>query len=607
MITIGEPKIVKKNRKARLCCSIEINNETKELWIEVDDRYAKYFQKNRSDAFLVAMLPIAMRRKKDIKCLAPVSDELLHNLTNELIPAITKYRSDLYKTRILADIQNKPVKSESGVGCDIANGISSFHILSKYLDTDYKSLKLNHLCLNLIRPEVKSLKQVQKFENLAKKLDLPLIKITSNYSQDFTTRYTTVPVFAEMFGVYALKKLWRTYFYGSSGLDFSGFSVTNAKKYDTTPFDILILNALSTSDIHIHLEGGSEDFLQKVSDISSFGPAMQSLNVCLKEEDNCGKCSKCMSTLLALDALNKLDNFESVFDVSYYKKHKKTYFAYLEKSITSGEKLNIPVYEELKIQGKLPESKPDVLVNDFEVPEIYTGSLILKDIYKDKIIVRKQQNSIESNVGFSKIMTAILALESNMTQMMVDVPPRLIPGISRCYLFDLINMLLITQNNPVADIIAEAVSGSVEDFVELMNSKAKYLGMKNTNYTLPSGIGNDNYTTAEDCVKLMEYAIKNRHFCEIFSKKLHIIKQGDIEYTVKTSNPMYDKDSEFYLPELFGAKFGIRGHFSNMAVIAENEKASYLLVLLGTEEKDNSAANRYKDAKNLLSSAILLS
>lgn len=47
--------------------------------------------------------------------------------------------------------------------------------------------------------------------------------------------------------------------------------------------------------------------------------------MCLVSEKNCGTCEKCVRTLLGIDALGKIDAFANVFDVDYYKAHKKWY------------------------------------------------------------------------------------------------------------------------------------------------------------------------------------------------------------------------------------------------------------------------------------------
>ena len=76
MIIINEPQIIKKHKRVRLSANIDINNSIKTLWVEVDDKYAKYLVKDRCDAFLIALLPIAMRYKKDIEAADEIIDEL---------------------------------------------------------------------------------------------------------------------------------------------------------------------------------------------------------------------------------------------------------------------------------------------------------------------------------------------------------------------------------------------------------------------------------------------------------------------------------------------------------------------------------------------------
>ena len=75
MLTIGTPKILKQNKKVRLQCEIEINNEIKTLWMEVDEKYSKYLVKDRCDAFLIALLPIALRQILICQWISPWTKE----------------------------------------------------------------------------------------------------------------------------------------------------------------------------------------------------------------------------------------------------------------------------------------------------------------------------------------------------------------------------------------------------------------------------------------------------------------------------------------------------------------------------------------------------
>lgn len=85
---------------------------------------------------------------------------------------------------------------------------------------------------------------------------------------------------------------------------------------------------------------------------------------------------------------------------------------------------------------------------------------------------------------------------------------------------DLLKSLLLNSSNDVAVLLAEYVSGSVENFSKLMNSEAKKIGCINTNFTNPNGLPDENhYSTAYDMVLMGAEAIKNKDLQEIFRLK----------------------------------------------------------------------------------------
>ena len=70
--------------------------------------------------------------------------------------------------------------------------------------------------------------------------------------------------------------------------------------------------------------------------------------------------------------------------------------------------------------------------------------------------------------------------------------------------------------------LADTISGSEADFAELMNKKARKLGMENTNFCDSTGLHNpDHYSTVKDIAVLMKYCIKNDTFREIVETSRH--------------------------------------------------------------------------------------
>jgi len=85
---------------------------------------------------------------------------------------------------------------------------------------------------------------------------------------------------------------------------------------------------------------------------------------------------------------------------------------------------------------------------------------------------------------------------------------------------DLAVGLLLCSGNDAANATAIGISGSIEKFAELMNERAKKIGMENTNFANPSGLDDpDHYSTAYDMALLMCEAMENKAFAEITAMK----------------------------------------------------------------------------------------
>ena len=89
---------------------------------------------------------------------------------------------------------------------------------------------------------------------------------------------------------------------------------------------------------------------------------------------------------------------------------------------------------------------------------------------------------------------------------------------------DLIYGLLLRSGNDAAVLLAQEISGSVDEFVSLMNQKAQEIGMLNTTFNNPTGLDiydEGNYSTPYDVALLMKYALSNEMFVQISSTKYY--------------------------------------------------------------------------------------
>lgn len=140
----------------------------------------------------------------------------------------------------------------------------------------------------------------------------------------------------------------------------------------------------------------------------------------------------------------------------------------------------------------------------------------------------------------TKIMTALLLLEYGHLNDVVTASREAITTVPRgsshvglkigeqMTLYDLLICMLVPSGNDAANVIAEAVGGTIPDFVYKMNQRAKELGCSDTNFENTHGFHDDNhYTTARDLLKITLAAMQYPLFTEI---------SGMVQATVPATN-----------------------------------------------------------------------
>jgi len=157
---------------------------------------------------------------------------------------------------------------------------------------------------------------------------------------------------------------------------------------------------------------------------------------------------------------------------------------------------------------------------------------ILMDAESGRVLYEKAAHKKMRIASITKIMTAILAIESGKLDETVKVSKRAdyTEGSSiylkqgeKIKLEHLVYGLMLRSGNDSAVAIAEHVGGSVEGFVFLMNQKAQEIGMRNTVFANPHGLDDNknHFSTAYDMALLTKYALKNGKYREIAGTKIH--------------------------------------------------------------------------------------
>lgn len=159
-------------------------------------------------------------------------------------------------------------------------------------------------------------------------------------------------------------------------------------------------------------------------------------------------------------------------------------------------------------------------------------SAILMDQQSGRVLYEKNAHEKQRIASITKVMTAILAIESKKLEEKTKVSVRAVRATgSSIYLQpndevlmkDLVYGLMLRSGNDAAVAIAEHVGGSLEGFVYLMNEKAKELGMTNTNFANPHGLDDSDfhYSTPYDMALLTKYAMQNETYREIAETKFY--------------------------------------------------------------------------------------
>ena len=258
----------------------------------------------------------------------------------------------------------------------------------------------------------------------------------------------------------------------------------------------------------------------------------------------------------------------------------------------------------------------------------YSPSCILIDSNTGKIIYEKNAYQKMYPASTTKIMTAILALEKCNLNEIATVSDNAVSleSVPETYtraniqagesltLENLLNVLLIPSANDAAIVIAEHVSGSVEEFSKEMNKKAKELGCKNTNFVNPNGVHNDNqYTTAYDLSLIARYAMKNNEFRKIVSKTSYTLpstnKYDKEDRTFNNTNELLNNNlsnsDNYYYQYTTGIKTGYTDAAKNCIVAsAKKDNYEFIAVILGAEKTSSGKNPRATDCINLFNYAI---
>lgn len=187
--------------------------------------------------------------------------------------------------------------------------------------------------------------------------------------------------------------------------------------------------------------------------------------------------------------------------------------------------------------------------------EVSGSCAILMDMDSGRILYEKNIDEQRLIASITKIMTATLAIESGKLDDVVTVGEEVLSMYgSNIYielhekmtLRNLVYGLIMRSGNDAAIVIATYIGKTEEQFVEMMNQKAKEIGMTNTIFHNSHGLDEvtQNYSTARDMALLSSYAYQLDEYRKISGTTKYVVKGEEKTYLWYNRNKLL-KSYEF--------------------------------------------------------------
>ena len=246
-----------------------------------------------------------------------------------------------------------------------------------------------------------------------------------------------------------------------------------------------------------------------------------------------------------------------------------------------------------------------------QAPETASPCVMVMEMNTGAVLYEKNADEVHYPASITKIMTTLIALENSDLNDIVTFSDAAIDntegsGIARDYgeqmtMEQCLYAVMLASANECAYAVAEHVGGTIENFVAMMNEKAKELGCQNTHFANPHGLHDENhYTCCYDMALIARAAYQNETFRIIVGTARYTIpptnkhaEQTDLQnhnemlYPFQTNKYVYDGCT--------GGKTGYTNAAnSTLVTYAERDGMTLICVVMNTQ-----SPNQWLDSRNL--------
>ena len=311
--------------------------DPKEVWFSVPSEYSDYLLVERCDAFVVLLIRLAVAKGYNIRSDIPISNDLYYNLKEQFLPPVVK--NDGYPAQLFLK-RGSAIGGGKAVGTGLSCGVDSMYSVMRLAESEDPEFRITHLCINNVGA-FNGIYRMEGIDNVrqgmyanareaAKEIGLPLIETDSNVDEVLHQNHYFTHTFTSAFAIFCLKKLWRYYFYASSGVDcVTEFSIKGHLMFPPSKYELLTVNCFSTPSMRIYIDAPTVSRYDKTVAISEYPVAQRHLVSCTSSYRNCSKCDKCIRNMMTLDSIGKLEGFAGIYDLDLYRSFKYRYMWYL--------------------------------------------------------------------------------------------------------------------------------------------------------------------------------------------------------------------------------------------------------------------------------------
>lgn len=232
----------------------------------------------------------------------------------------------------------------------------------------------------------------------------------------------------------------------------------------------------------------------------------------------------------------------------------------------------------------------DSLPNLPERPVVKAAALYMVELKTGRVLLEKNSTRRLPPASLTKIMTALIALESTSLQEVVKIDSRAVvhhssynfrPG-EEFLIRDLVTAMLVVSANDACEAVAWHIGGDNQRFVSMMNERARELGLKNTHFANPCGFdAPKHYSTAADLAKLTERALQE----PIFSMMVRTLVRDITTVDGARKMSLHSTNELLIDPEVNGVKTGYTSK-AGRCLIASMFKDGHRLLLVGLNLMD---------------------